>query len=128
MATDGRLSAMKRRLPFLVILGLGFVLWRSGFGFLASERSLTWRLPVPYGDVRKLELQVWSGDELLGREETATPVGLAHEPELKLALLRGEHRAVASVWLVDAGPPAIFQTTFDPGANSSVVIDLNRPR
>ncbi|MEW5737301.1 MAG: hypothetical protein AB1938_00155 [Myxococcota bacterium] len=119
---------MKKRLPFLIMLGLGFVLWRSGFGFFASERTLTWRLPVPYGDVRRLELQVWSGEELLGRQEASHPAGLGREPELKLALERGDHRAVASVWLLDAGTPESFQTTFDPGADSAVVIDLKRSR
>lgn len=118
---------MKKRLPFLILLGLGFVLWRSGFGFLASERTITWRLPLQYADVRRLEVQIWDQDSLLGRQEFTSPAGLTSEPELKLPLKRGQHRAVASVWLADAGT-ASFQQGFDPGSDTSLVIELSRPR
>lgn len=119
---------MKKRLPVFVILAAALIVWRGGFGFLASERTLTWRLPVPYADVRQLELQVWSGDALLGSSLRSTPGGLVVEPELKLALKRGEHRAVASVWLGDAGTPLNFQKQFDPGAEAALVIEVPRPR
>lgn len=119
---------MKKRLPFLIVLGLGFVLWRGGFGFLAIERTITWRLPVSYGEVRRLELQVWRGDALLGRQDVSTPGGLSTEPTLKLPLERGMHRALASAWLSDAGTPVTFQQDFDPGADTAVVLELKKKR
>jgi len=119
---------MKKRLPFLIMLALGFVLWRGGFGFLATERTLTWRLPVAYGEVRRLELQVWDGETLLGRQELTTPTGLLAEPETRLPLTRGEHRAVASVWLAGTTDPVSFQKTFDPGAEASVVLEWPKAR
>jgi len=120
--------ALKKRLPVFVSLAVAFIVWRGGFGFLASERTLTWRLPVAYGDVRKLELQVWRDEALLGRRELSTPQGLVGEPELTLAMTRGEHRGVASVWLGDAGAPVSFQKAFDPGAEAVLVIELPRSR
>jgi hypothetical protein len=119
---------VKRRLPFLVMLGLGFLLWRGGFGWLAIERQLTWRLPVPYGDVRRLELQVWDGDTLVQRQEQVTPGGLLAEPRSSLPMTRGAHRAVASVSLADAGAPLTFQADFDPGAEAAVVLEWTRAR
>lgn len=119
---------MKKRLPFLLMLAVGFVLWRGGFGWLATERTLTWRLPVPYAEVRRLELQVWDGDTLVQRQELATPAGLTAEPETKLPMTRGAHRAVASVWLGDAKAPVSFQKDFDPGAEASVVLEWAQAR
>lgn len=119
---------MKKRLPFFIMLALGFVLWRGGFGFLATERTLTWRLPLPYGDVRKLELQVWDGETLVQRQELSTPTGLTTEPSTKLPLTRGPHKAMASAWLKDGGMPLSFQKAFDPGAEGVVVLEWVQAR
>lgn len=116
---------MKRRLPFLILLGIGFVLWRSGFGFLASERQLTWRFPVQYGAIRKLELQVWDADALLKREEQTLPAGLTAEPTTRVPLKRGPHRAVASLWLEGTPAPQNFQADFDPEAKESLVLSMS---
>jgi hypothetical protein len=119
---------VKKRLPFLLMLAVGLVLWRGGFGWLATERTLTWRLPVPYAEVRRLELQVWDGEVLVQRQELSTPAGLTAEPETKLPMTRGAHRAVASAWLRGGNPPVSFQKDFDPGAEASVVLEWAQAR
>lgn len=116
---------MKKRLPFLIFLGIGMVLWRGGFGFLAMERSLTWRFPVSYADVRRIELQVWEGDALLKRHEQAEPAGLRDEPSFRLPLSRGALRGIGTLWFADAGIRS-FQTEFDPGWQDDVVIAFDR--
>lgn len=115
---------MKKRLPFFLLLALGFVLWRGGFGFLPIERTLTWRFPVKYSAVRSVELQVWSGDELLKREVQNVPAGLTFEPSCHVPLTRGTHRAVGVVEL-DTGPQS-FSADFDPAADSNLVINFSR--
>jgi hypothetical protein len=116
---------VKKRLPFLIVLGLGFVLWRGGFGFLPIERTLTWRFPVKYADVRRVELQVWDGDQLVKREEQQTPAGLTSEPSTKLPLTRGPHRAVGVVWL-EHDDQRTFQAAFDPASDPNVVVSFAR--
>ena len=49
---------LKRRLPLLLVLGLGFLVWKNRFGLLATERRVEWRVPVPYGELRSVELQL----------------------------------------------------------------------
>jgi hypothetical protein len=119
---------VKKRLPYLIMFALGFALWRGGFGFLATERTLTWRLPVAYADVRRLELQVWKGDTLVQRLELSTPTGLTTEPQTKLPLTRGPHRALASAWLKDGDLPLSFQKAFDPGTEGVVVLEWQEAR
>jgi hypothetical protein len=119
---------VKRRLPLLLMLGLGLVLWKSGFGFLASERTVTWRFPVPYGSVRRLELQLWAEGTLLKRELLETPSGLSAEPMSRVALERGPHQAVATLWLASAEPPIAFRKDFDPGSGSDIVLSFEPAR
>jgi hypothetical protein len=115
---------VKRRLVLLALVGLGAVLWKSGFGFLASERSVTWRFPVRYAEVRRLELQLWAQGELVKREERATPAGLAAEPVTRVPLERGPHLAVATLWLAGGGEPRIFRDDFDPGMAGDIVLSF----
>jgi hypothetical protein len=112
---------VKKRLPFFAFLALGALLWRGGFGFLATDRTLTWRFPVPYAEVRRVDVQVWSGEELLKRVELATPSGLSVEPECTVPLARGTHTAIGTVWLADGGDRS-FQRDFDPAMQREVVV------
>ena len=120
-------SSFRQRLPVLIAIGIGITLWKTGaFGFMASERTLTWRFPVSYRDVRWLELQVWDGEALLHQQER-TVEGLTSEPELKLPLSRGPHRAIARVLVTPATEPTVFQQEFDPGTQDAVVLDMKKP-
>lgn len=117
-----------RLLVMGAVLGGALLFWRTGlFGVLPTDRTLVWRLPVSYGEVRKLELQVWSEEELLKREEQTYAAGLVGEPALKVPLASGPHRAIAKVWLMGATSPLGFQKDFDPVADETVVIEMKKP-
>jgi hypothetical protein len=118
----------KRRIPFFLALAVGFVSWRSGFGFFATERTITWRLPVSHAQVQRVDLQVYElaaaePGALLHRQELSTPSGLSSEPVTKVALTRGPHRALALVWAGAASPQA-FTRDFDPVAEKELVLDF----
>ena len=111
-----------------LMLGVGLLIWRSGmFGFLPTDRTLVWRFPVPYGEVRKLELQVWDEKELLKQQEQNFTTGLIGEPSLKVPLGAGLHRAIASVWLKGATTAIAFQREFDPGSDETIVVEMKKP-
>ncbi|MCA3014258.1 MAG: hypothetical protein INH41_17895 [Myxococcaceae bacterium] len=116
-------SPLRRRLPLVLALVIGGVVWRGGFGFFATTREVIWRLPVPYGDVRRVTLELWSDAALLRREERMTPSGLTAELRQDVVLQRGSHRAVARVWLGDAGEPVVFSQGFDPGEADALVLE-----
>jgi hypothetical protein len=115
---------VKRRLFLLGALGLGAMLWKGGFGFLATERSVTWRFPVRYGEVRRLELQLWAQGHLLKRELLETPTGLAAEPVTRVLLERGAHQAVATLWLGPGAEPSTYRQDFDPGGGPDIVLSF----
>lgn len=110
------------------VLGGALLFWRTGmFGLLPTDRTLVWRLPVSYGEVRKLELQVWDRDDLLKVEERSFEAGLTAEPELKVPLAKGTHRAIANVWLSGGAQSRGFQKEFDPGSDETIVIEMKKP-
>lgn len=110
------------------VLGGALLFWRTGmFGVFPTDRTIVWRLPVSYGEVRKLELQVWDHTELLKREEQLFPAGIVGEPSLKVPLTPGPHRAIALVWQQHRGGSIGFQGEFDPGSEETVVIELKKP-
>lgn len=113
---------MKRRLIFLAVVAGGLALWKGGFGFLATERTLQVRFPVAYGEVRRFELQVWDGEALLKRLIEEAPAGLHHEPSVRLPLARGPHRAIAMVWLTKEAQARTFQLDFDPRGDDEVAL------
>lgn len=118
---------MKKRLPLLIALGVGVALWKTGgFGFFPTERTLVWRFPVSYGEVRKVELQVWEGQELVKQAESIWGGGLVGEPTLAVPLVKGPHRAVATVTNL-RGETVGFQRDFDPGGDETVVIEMKKP-
>lgn len=114
-------QALLKRAPLLLVLGLGYVLWRSGFGYFASDRAVVWNLPAEYGALRRVELQVWKGDALLKREELAFPAGVTAELRSTVPLTRGAHRAVATVWTADGGSKT-WTEGFDPEDRDTVVV------
>lgn len=117
---------MKRRLVFLVMLGGSLALWKGGFGFLPTERTVTFRLPVEAGNVRRFELQVWDETALLVRREEEAAGGLDREPALSVPLVRGPHRAIATVWLASGVQSRTFQLDFDPASDDEVVLHFVR--
>jgi hypothetical protein len=111
---------VKKRLPLLVMGALGVLLWKTAFfGLAAEERTLIFRLPVRYGDVRATDLQVWDGDELVQRSTGETPSGLMANPELKATLKHGTFKSIASVTLEGQATPRVFAREFE--ANGDVV-------
>lgn len=118
----------KKLIPMAILLGVGLLLWRTGlFGVLPTDRTVVWRFPVPYGEVRKLELQVWDQEVLLKREELLFSSGIVGEPNLKVPLAAGPHRAIGSVWLKDQAEAQAFQREFDPGSEDTVVVEMKKP-
>jgi len=119
---------LRKLLPMALMLGVGLFVWRSGlFGMLPIDRTLVWRLPVSYGEVRKLELQVWDREELLKRAELLFSTGIVGEPSLSVPLASGSHRAIANAWLKDEASPRVFQQEFDPGTAETIVIEMKKP-
>jgi hypothetical protein len=116
-------SPLRRRLPLVLAILLGTVVWKGGFGFFATSRDVTWRLAVPYGEVRKVVLEVWNDEGLVRREERVTPNGLAAELTQEIVLHRGPHRASAQIWLGNAQEARVFQKAFDPGDASALVLE-----
>lgn len=121
--SEGRASFWKRRLPLVIALLAGAFVWKGAFGFFATSRDVTWRLAVPYADVRRVELQVWRDEALLRREERSFPNGVSEELRQAVVLRGGPHRAIALVWLKDAGEPRVFRRDFDPGASEALVLE-----
>lgn len=115
------MAFLRQRAPLLAVLLIGLVAWRGSFGVFAFERTVVFRLPVPYADVRSVELQIWSDDGLLRRERRETPTGLMDDPRLQVALKRGAHRAIATTQAVGADGGA-WQVDFDPGWDEIVTV------
>jgi hypothetical protein len=121
-------SRWKKIIPMAILLGGGLLIWRTGlFGALPTDRTVVWRFPVSYGEVRKLELQVWDREDLLKREELNFASGIVGEPSFKVPLSSGPHRAIATVWLKDQPQPVAFQREFNPGSDEAIVVEMKKP-
>jgi hypothetical protein len=123
MGNEGRFSGWQRRLPLVIAVIVGTFVWKGGFGFFATTREVTWRLNVPYGDVRRVELQIWREEQLLRREERMFPTGVSEELRQEVVLRKGPHRALAQVWLSGARDPRRFSRNFDPDTAESLVLE-----
>lgn len=117
-----RPSGWRRRIPLVLALLVGTFVWRGGFGFFATERQVTWRLPVAYADVRRVELQVWRGEAVLRRLTQEFPTGISAELTQAVVMRQGEHRAIALVWNRGVETPVVFAQDFDPGGAEAVVL------
>ena len=59
-------SPLARRLPILIVVGLGLLLWRSSL--FPQPHTLVWERPVSLA-IASAEVQLWRGDVLLARAE-----------------------------------------------------------
>jgi hypothetical protein len=119
---------LKRLIPLAIVLLGGLFLWRTGgFGFFPVDRTVIFRLPVSYGEVRRLELQIWDDAELLKREEFTYAAGIVGEPTIKVPLGSGTHRAIATATLLHDTTSVGFQREFDPGGDETVVVEFKKP-
>lgn len=100
---------MKKRLPLVLVALAGVFFWRGGFGLLPVERTITWRLWGDFASIRRVELQLYDGEELLKREQLELPSGAGFEPTSSLALRKGEYRGIVMVWRADAGTPEVHE-------------------
>lgn len=114
------------RLCLFAFVGAGLVLWRGAGGWFATERTLSWALPVAAADVREVELQVWDDEGLIRAETRALPRGLDEALESKAVLSRGPKRAVAIVRLARGSARVAFTGHFDPASETHVPIELLR--
>ncbi len=115
---------LRRRLPLVIALLAGAFVWKGGFGYFATSRAVTFRLAVPYADVRRVELEVWRDDVLLRRVEQVFPSGISSELTSDVVMRSGAHRGIAKVWLKDLGDPRVFVKPFDPATQASLALDL----
>lgn len=115
---------LRRRLPLVIALLAGAFVWKGGFGYFATSREITWRIAVPYGEVRKIDLQVSRDEVVLRRVEANFPNGIATELKCDVVMRRGPHRGLAKVWLKDAAEPRVFVQDFDPNAEEALALQL----
>ena len=117
-----KITPLWKRLP-LIVLGLfGIWLWQGGGGLVSTEHTLVWKVPGAYASVRKVEVQLWDGDELLTRLELDTPNGLTMDPERRLTLRRGRYRSELLVWREGVPAPQATRVEVEVGPESTVVI------
>lgn len=84
-----RNSQLLKRLPFLALVAIGLIVWRTGY--LPKDRTLVWDLPDD-PSIRGAEVQLWEGQTLLKREQFFFPSGPSGKLEEHLRLGRGDYR------------------------------------
>ncbi|MCY1078198.1 hypothetical protein [Archangium lansingense] len=108
-----RQHPLLKRLPFLLLIGLGLWLWQ---GTQAPSRELVWRLEGPgWNDIRALDFQVKNADgELVKRETRSFQMG----PPSALSLTTDDLPSGAyEVWVFARGesgpsrPPLVERLT-----------------
>lgn len=110
----------KRRVPLLMVLAIGFFVFKGGCGYLASDRTVTVRLPVPASEIRQIELQIFENDTLLKRADLPLPAGLSEELQTTLPMTRGPHHVL--VWVSTASTRTLYRADFDPLDESALVV------
>lgn len=113
---------MKKRWPLILIGVVGIFLWQGTGGLVAVEHTIVWKVPSPSATVRKVEAQLWQGDDLLTRFEIETPNGVTLDPERKLTLPRGAYRSELLVWREGATEPEVKRSAVDVGADAVIVV------
>lgn len=117
-----KITPLWKRLPLILIGVLGIWLWQGGGGLVSVERTLVWKIPGAYASVRKVEAQLWQGDELLTRFELETPAGLTLDPERKLTLKRGRYRSELLVWREGETAPEIRRVEIEIDEAPTILI------
>lgn len=112
---------MKKRLPLVLVALAGVFLWRGGFGLLPVERTITWKLWGDFATIRRVEVQLYDGEELLKREQHELPSGAGFEPTSRLSLRKGDYRGLVMVWRVDAGAPEVHEEKVPVDEGSTVL-------
>ena len=117
-----KITPLWKRLPLIGVGVLGIWLWRGGGGVVSTERTLVWKVPGAYATVRRLEVQLWSADELLTRFELQTPTGLTLDLERQFTLKRGSYRSELLVWREGAAAPEIRRVQVEVGSEPTIII------
>ncbi len=116
------MTPLWKRFPLIVLGVFGIWLWQGGAGVVSTEHTLVWKIPGAYGSVRRVEVQLWEGDELLTRFELQTPQGLSLDPQRQLTLKRGPYRSELLVWREGSPSPEVKRATVEVGSDPTVVI------
>ncbi len=116
-------SALLRRLPLVLVLLAGAWFFKGGGGLFPIERQLVWQIRDP-ASVRQVEIQVWDGEALLGRETVKYPDGSAGELVQKVALRRGEYLARVFIQRVGGDGAEAVQKTLRVGDGETIVTSL----
>lgn len=88
---SARQSQLWKRLPFLLIVAVGLLFWKSGY--MPKDRTLVWDLPND-ASIRQVEVQVYQGNELLKREQFFFDHGPTAKVEEHLKLGRGDYQVI----------------------------------
>jgi hypothetical protein len=117
-----KITPLWKRLPLIVIGLFGIWLWQGGAGIVSVEHTVVWKVPGAYASVRKVEAQLWQGEDLLTRVELETPAGLTADPERRLTLKNGRYRSELLVWREGAAAVEVKRTDVEVGSEPVIVI------
>lgn len=117
-----KVTPLWKRLPLIALGLVGIWFWQGGGGVVSTEHTIVWKVPGAYATVKKVEAQLWEGDELVTRFELETPAGLSMDPERALTLKRGKYRSELLVWRDGSNGPEIRRTWVEVGGEKVVVV------
>ncbi|AEI67327.1 hypothetical protein [Corallococcus macrosporus] len=123
---DERKSALAKRLPLLLLAGLGLYLWQvTG----TPERDLAFQLSGPgWASVRAVDLQISDQEgQLLKREERFYPSGPPPELNYKVDLAEGTWDAALFVKRAGSDARVRLETMLVVGEERYIVQQLQMP-
>lgn len=82
-------SQLWKRLPFLILVAVGLLIWRTGY--FPKDRTFVWDLPDD-PSLRSVEVQLYQGTELLKREQFFFTDGPRAKVEEHVKLGRGDYQ------------------------------------
>ena len=117
---------LARRLPFLLLAGVGLWLWQGTSG---TQRELVWELEgAGWSAVRALEFQVQAPDgDLLKREERFYPQGPERELRLEVQLPAGRYPTLVLARTAPGAPVIPLRVTLEVGDGAYVTQRLRLP-
>ena len=77
-----------KRLPFLILVAVGLLIWRTGY--LPHQRDLVFDVPQD-PTIREIDVQIYQGDDLIKRETFFLPNGPQGSLESHLSIGRGHY-------------------------------------